>query len=320
MTERCEGRYAILGRSEPFDVTYRCGLHAGHSGFCAAARCGARSGDYICDRDANHEGNHRGYNEQIDAPMFWPPTGATPTAPWSVVMDFPTAWAYIREQHPDPKEHDPRCSWVTTKGGILCDCYVLNAEYHRRELAQREKQTCRATHSSGVRCELPLNHTANHKGSSAHAIYQWPHNKGEAPSGYTEDSSRSDHGRDHDGDLRAHQTRSVAPGEPSLQSGVVEGVDDSRQEAIRIALQDLNLHCTDHAPDPDCEGCCTQLAGFRFDPEALLACPDEIAIRVSQRVAEIPDRSSPDDQPEMMLVTSAELQFFVTDEINKALS
>lgn len=33
---------------------------------------------------------------------------------------------------------------------------------------------------------------------------------------------------------------------------------------ITIALEDLNLHCTDHAPDPDCEGCRTQLAGMVF--------------------------------------------------------
>lgn len=37
-------------------------------------RCGCMSSDgtrIVCDRDYNHEGQHRGYNEQIDAPMFF---------------------------------------------------------------------------------------------------------------------------------------------------------------------------------------------------------------------------------------------------------
>jgi hypothetical protein len=35
-------------------------------------RCGQGFGGYVCDRDRNHAGDHRGYNEQIDAPLFWP--------------------------------------------------------------------------------------------------------------------------------------------------------------------------------------------------------------------------------------------------------
>lgn len=49
------------------------------------------------------------------------------------IMDYPTAWAFIREQHPDPSEHHPRCSWVQSSGGVLCDCDVLNKEYARRK-------------------------------------------------------------------------------------------------------------------------------------------------------------------------------------------
>ncbi len=56
-----------------------------------------------------------------------------PEAEMSVIMDYPTAWAFIREQHPDPAEHDPRCSWVQGKGGFLCDCHIINAEYERRK-------------------------------------------------------------------------------------------------------------------------------------------------------------------------------------------
>jgi hypothetical protein len=70
-------------------------------------RCGQGRGWFVCDRWRDHEGDHRGYNEQIDEPVFW----AT---------------------------------------------------------------TCRAVHSSGVRCELREGHTVNHKGASAHAVYQWP--------------------------------------------------------------------------------------------------------------------------------------------------
>jgi hypothetical protein len=35
------------------------------------ARCGAVSHQYTCDREAGHDGQHRGYNEQIDEPVFW---------------------------------------------------------------------------------------------------------------------------------------------------------------------------------------------------------------------------------------------------------
>lgn len=53
-----------------------------------------------------------------------------------VVMDYPTAWAYVRGVHPEPEKHDPACSWVVSGGGILCDCHVLNDEYARRKAVQ----------------------------------------------------------------------------------------------------------------------------------------------------------------------------------------
>jgi hypothetical protein len=34
-------------------------------------RCGVVAGSYTCDREAGHTGSHRGYDEQIDEPMFW---------------------------------------------------------------------------------------------------------------------------------------------------------------------------------------------------------------------------------------------------------
>jgi hypothetical protein len=48
------------------------------------------------------------------------------------VMDWPEAWAFVRDEHPDPSEHADRCSWVVTGGGMLCDCPVLWNEYARR--------------------------------------------------------------------------------------------------------------------------------------------------------------------------------------------
>ena len=45
-------------------------------------------------------------------------------------MDFPTAWAFVRETKPE--DHDERCSWRTTNGALLCDCDVLWDEYVRR--------------------------------------------------------------------------------------------------------------------------------------------------------------------------------------------
>ncbi len=64
------------------------------------------------------------------------------------IMDFPTAWAYIREQHPDPAEHDPRCSWVQAQGGVLCDCHIINDEYERRKAA--------LTPTTCTHCGLPV--------------------------------------------------------------------------------------------------------------------------------------------------------------------
>jgi hypothetical protein len=55
----------------------------------------------------------------------------------TAIMDFPTAWRFIREEHPDPAEHDPRCSWVVGREAFLCDCHVLNDEYERRKRAFR---------------------------------------------------------------------------------------------------------------------------------------------------------------------------------------
>jgi hypothetical protein len=52
----------------------------------------------------------------------------------SAVMDFPAAWAYVRERaltH-GTDEHDPRCSFVQTNGALLCDCDVIWDEYVRR--------------------------------------------------------------------------------------------------------------------------------------------------------------------------------------------
>jgi hypothetical protein len=35
------------------------------------AKCGASSEHLVCDREAGHQGQHRGYDAQIDEPMFW---------------------------------------------------------------------------------------------------------------------------------------------------------------------------------------------------------------------------------------------------------
>ena len=47
-------------------------------------------------------------------------------------MDWPEAWRYIREEHPDNAEHHSSCSWVQTNRALLCDCDVLWDEYVRR--------------------------------------------------------------------------------------------------------------------------------------------------------------------------------------------
>ena len=49
------------------------------------------------------------------------------------IMDFPTAWAYVRETELD--SHDPKCSYRVAQGGFLCDCFILMDEYERRKAA-----------------------------------------------------------------------------------------------------------------------------------------------------------------------------------------
>ena len=35
-------------------------------------RCGQMFGGHVCDKDRDHDGDHRGYSEQHDEPLFWP--------------------------------------------------------------------------------------------------------------------------------------------------------------------------------------------------------------------------------------------------------
>lgn len=37
-----------------------------------ADTCGARSGALVCDRAPHADGDHRGYDEEHDAVLFWP--------------------------------------------------------------------------------------------------------------------------------------------------------------------------------------------------------------------------------------------------------
>jgi hypothetical protein len=50
-----------------------------------------------------------------------------------VVMDYPQAWAFVRDTNPE--DHHERCSWRTQNGALLCDCHILNDEYDRRAAA-----------------------------------------------------------------------------------------------------------------------------------------------------------------------------------------
>lgn len=52
------------------------------------------------------------------------------SGPIRAVMDWPTAWAFIRTTRPE--DHHERCSWRTENGALLCDCDVLWDEYVRR--------------------------------------------------------------------------------------------------------------------------------------------------------------------------------------------
>jgi G3E family GTPase len=59
-----------------------------------------------------------------------------------------------------------------------------------------------------------------------------------------------------------------------------------------------------------------ELGGFAaLRYRALTESDTDLAANICKRVAELPDRSSPDDWPEAMLVTHDELEFIVVDEL-----
>lgn len=39
-------------------------------------------------------------------------------------LDFPRAWQIAKAS--DMEDHHPKCSYLQTQGGILCDCDVIN--------------------------------------------------------------------------------------------------------------------------------------------------------------------------------------------------
>lgn len=55
------------------------------------------------------------------------------------VMDFPTAWEFVRET--DPADHHEQCSWRTQNGALLCDCRILWDEYDRRKRPWTRRRT-----------------------------------------------------------------------------------------------------------------------------------------------------------------------------------
>jgi hypothetical protein len=52
-----------------------------------------------------------------------PSARINPLALEIALMDFPTAWEIAGAAPLD--DHDTRCSYVQTSGGLLCDCHVL---------------------------------------------------------------------------------------------------------------------------------------------------------------------------------------------------
>lgn len=55
--------------------------------------------------------------------------------PGTAIMDYPTAWAFVKTTK--PVDHHSKCSWRTQNGALLCDCDVLDAEYMRRKAKRR---------------------------------------------------------------------------------------------------------------------------------------------------------------------------------------
>lgn len=79
------------------------------------------------------------------------------------------------------------------------------------------------------------------------------------------------------------------------------------------------IHYELNGPAGGASGCTQSEQRTPQSTGSLLKCPDEIAVRVSQRAAELPRRTTSEQWPHILLVTMEELQFIVTDEINKGL-
>jgi hypothetical protein len=54
------------------------------------------------------------------------------------VMDFPEAFKFIEDTAPDKKTHHPKCSY--RQAGMLCDCSIIWAEYHKRRANGAEER------------------------------------------------------------------------------------------------------------------------------------------------------------------------------------
>lgn len=54
------------------------------------------------------------------------------------VMDFPEAFAFVKEHAPNKDEHHPKCSY--RQAGMLCDCSIIWAEYYKRRYARLEQE------------------------------------------------------------------------------------------------------------------------------------------------------------------------------------
>jgi hypothetical protein len=68
------------------------------------------------------------------------------------MMDFPDAWKFMRLTKTE--EHDPKCSWRQSEGGMLCDCHIIWDEYHRRRSLEEFTDKYLKPHAAQIEREI----------------------------------------------------------------------------------------------------------------------------------------------------------------------
>lgn len=93
---------------------------------------------------------------------------------------------------------------------------------------------------------------------------------------------------------------------------------DALHDKLREAVSTLRRMA--EGLGPEYRETCEEIAALLSEPPADAALLDGTVARILTQVCELPDRDSPEDRPEMLLVTSGELEAIVRNELSWSLA